>query len=87
MVDAAGAQLNGQRVSGTETLNFSVGGVAFETDLPLRIGNKLEMEIHLPPFPKVGAVRWVVRSETEEGEEKFPGSVEVEFLQVDEEEQ
>ena len=87
VVDAADAQLNGQSVRSTETLNLSVGGVAFETDLPLRIGDKLEMEIHLPPLPKVGAVGWVVRSESGEGEGKSRGSVAVEFLQVDEEEQ
>ena len=87
VIEAAETQLIDQRVRDSATHDISVGGLAFETLLPLQVEDKLE--IHLPLFSsqRVNVVGWVVRSEPVQGEGKDLRSVALMFLQLRAEEQ
>ena len=87
VIDAAETQLVGKKVLRSKTQNVSGGGLAFETRLPLRVGDKLEMNLHLFKSERVNAVGWVVRSEPVEHDGKHVNSVGVQFLQLEDKEQ
>ncbi|MDA2930696.1 PilZ domain-containing protein [Acidobacteria bacterium AH-259-O06] len=63
VIDAGETELIGKQVPDSKTRNLSVGGLAFETTLPLKVGDKLEMNLQLSLSQRVNAVGWVVRSE------------------------
>lgn len=87
VIDAAEAQLIGEKVANATTGNLTVGGLAFETSLPLKVGDQLEMNLQLSPSRQVNALGWVVRSEEVEHGEKSLNSVALEFLQLEAEDQ
>ena len=84
IIDAADAQLDGQKVSGARTQNISVGGLLFESQLLLTVGDKLELCLQ-HSSKAVNAVGWVVRSEA--AQSAVLNSVAVEFLHIDDEDQ
>ncbi|MDA2930268.1 PilZ domain-containing protein [Acidobacteria bacterium AH-259-O06] len=87
VIDADQTYLIGERVLNVATQNITVGGLRFETSLPLKVGDTLEMNLHLSPSQQVNAVGWVVLSEPVERGGKYVNSVALEFLQVEAEEQ
>ena len=46
----------------SKTQNISEGGLAFETDLPLKVGDELQVTLYLTSSQQVGTRAWVVRS-------------------------
>ena len=84
IIAAADAQLNGEKVPEVMSQNISVGGLFFEQGLLLTVGDKLEIQFHLPSSEPVHAVGWVVRCEPISVDERSLHSVAVEFLQIDE---
>ena len=87
VISAAKTELVGETVSDCQTHNISLGGLKFETDLPLALGDRLEINLHLTPSQLVNAVGWVVRSEEVERDGKSLHSVAMEFLQLEAKEQ
>ena len=87
VIDADQTYLIGERVLNVATQNITVGGLRFETSLPLKVGDTLEMNLHLSPSQQVNAVGWVVLSEPVERDGKYVNSVALEFLQLEAEEQ
>jgi c-di-GMP-binding flagellar brake protein YcgR len=83
VISASETDLVGETVPDCETQNISLGGLKFETSLPLALGDRLEIDLHLTPSQAVNAVGWVVRSETVERDGKSLHSVAMEFLQLD----
>jgi c-di-GMP-binding flagellar brake protein YcgR len=95
IVDSANTELIGAKATECTTQNVSVAGLAFDTDLPLKVGDKLALSLNLDPSQQVNAVGWVVRCEPIEREEynhgtiitKLTNLVAVNFLQLKAEEQ
>ena len=87
VMDAADAALEpGTTVSG-RTENVSTGGLLFETDLPLGIGDKVEIRLEFTSSDQVSAVGWVVRATPVEQSEESRRAIALEFLQIEEDEQ
>jgi hypothetical protein len=63
VVDAVNTQLIGAKVPECTTQDVSVAGLAFNTDLSLKVGDKLALCLNFDPSLQVNAVGWVVRSE------------------------
>jgi c-di-GMP-binding flagellar brake protein YcgR len=95
VVDAADTQLIGAKDPKCTTQDVSVAGLAFDTDLSLKVGDKLALCLNLDPSLQVNAVGWVVRSEPTKRKEYQHGTimtkvinfVAVNFLQLEAEEQ
>jgi c-di-GMP-binding flagellar brake protein YcgR len=87
VIAAAQTELVGETVSDCQTQNISLGGLKFETSLPLAPGDRLEIDLHLTPSQFVNAVGWVVRSEAVERDGKSLHAVGMEFLQLEAKEQ
>ncbi len=95
VVDAVDTKLIGAKALECTTKNVSVAGLAFDTDLPLKVGDKLALRLDLDPSQQVNAVGWVVRSERTKRKEyqhvtimtKLINLVAVNFLQLKAEEQ
>ncbi len=87
VIDAAETQLIDEKVRDSTIQNLSVGGLAFETPLPLKREDKLEMHLSLSSSQKVNVLGWVVRSRPVQGYEDNLLSVAVMFLQLAAEEQ
>jgi len=87
VISANETELAGEMVADCQTQNISLGGLKFETSLPLALGDRLEIDLHLTPSQFVNAVGWVVRSEAVERDGKSLHSVAMEFLQLEGEEQ
>ena len=87
VIAAANTELVGETVSDCQTQNISLGGLKFETSLPLAPGDRLEIDLHLTPSQFVNAVGWVVRSEAVERDGKSLHAVGMEFLQLEAKEQ
>ena len=79
--------LIGENVADALTQDIAVGGLSFETNLPLVENDKLEMNLHFTESQSVNALGWVVRSEPVEGNGEGLSLVGVEFLQLDERDQ
>ncbi len=94
VIDADDSELIGTKVVDCKTKNVSVAGLAFDTKLPLQVGDKLELNLELPSSEKLNAVGWVVRSDPAKQKE-YRGtmivrdiySIAVEFLQPEPKEQ
>ncbi len=94
VIDAGDTELIGAKVVDCKTKNVSVAGLAFDTKLPLQVGDKLELNLELPSSKKLNAVGWVVRSDPAKQKE-YRGtmivrdihSIAVEFLQPEPKEQ
>ncbi len=87
VIDAAEAQLIGEKFSKAKTQNISVAGLRFETSLGLKAGDKLEMNLRLQASQVVKAVGWVVRTETVPKKDKVLSAVALKFLQLNEDDQ
>ena len=87
VIDAVETQLIDEKVRNSTTQNISVGGLAFETPLPLKLEDKLEIHLRLSSSQTVNVVGWVVRSEPVEGNGKDLHFVALMFLQLEAEEQ
>ncbi len=87
VIAAAQTELVGETVSDCQTQNISLGGLKFETSLPLAPGDRLEIDLHLTPSQFVNAVGLVVRSEAVERDGKSLHAVGMEFLQLEAKEQ
>ncbi len=94
VIDAVDTELIGAKAE-CATRNVSVAGLAFDTELPLKVGDKLALRLNLDPSQQVNAVGWVVRCEPIERKEynhgtiiiKITNFVAVNFLQLKAEEQ
>ncbi len=87
VITAVKTELVGETVPDNQTQNISLGGLKFETSLPLALGDRLEIDLHLTPSQSVNAVGWVVRSEAIERDGKSLHAVAIEFLQLEAKEQ
>jgi len=95
VVDAVDSKLIGAKAPECTTKDVSVAGLAFDTDLSLKMGDKLALCLNLDPSLQVNAVGWVVRSEPTKRKEyqhgtimtKLTNFVAVNFLQLKAEEQ
>jgi len=95
VVDAVDTELIGAKDPKCTTQDVSVAGLAFDTDLSLKVGDKLALCLNLDPSLQVNAVGWVVRSEPTKRKEyqhgtimtKVTNFVAVNFLQLEAEEQ
>ena len=87
VIDAAVSQLVGEHFVNFKTQNIGVGGLEFETNLPLKVRDKLALKVHFKPSCEIDAVGSILRSkQIERGGEKL-NSVALEFLQCDSQDQ
>jgi hypothetical protein len=95
VIDAVDAGLIGAKALECTTQDVSVAGLAFDTDLPLKVGDKLALNLALDPSQQVNAVGWVVRCAPIQRQEynhgtmitKLTNLIAVNFLQLKAEEQ
>jgi len=87
VIDASEARLMGETEKHCETRDISVGGVGFETSLPLKVGDKLALRFDLSPLQQVSALGSVVRSEQVQGTDNNLNFVGLKFLQLEEKDQ
>ncbi len=80
---ASSTQIIGEEVLDAEIKDLTIGGLAFETDLPLKAGDKLDMNLRLPSSKVVNAVGSVIRSTQRDEESLY--TVAVKFFQLDRE--
>ncbi len=67
--------------------NISEGGIAFETDLALKVGDELKVNFSLPRLAQVSAAGWVVRAEKVKHDGRYLNSIALEFLGLELEKQ
>ncbi len=79
VIDAADRNLVGEEFS-CKTKDISVGGLAFETYLPLDAGDRLAVRIHFSPSNQIDVVGWILRATPIERNGKVINSVAVQFL-------
>ncbi|MDA2930269.1 PilZ domain-containing protein [Acidobacteria bacterium AH-259-O06] len=72
--------VSGKDLYSNKMQNMSVGGIGFETELRLKVGDELQVNFHLPRSEQVGVGGWIVRSEQIRREEEYLNSVALEFL-------
>jgi len=63
------------RESTSETINVSIGGLLFETALPLTVGSKLKLDFHLSKSQNIHASGLVVRSERVDRSQSVAGTI------------
>ena len=81
IIKATETQIIGEEILDAEIKNLTLGGLTFETSLPLKTGDKLDMNLRLPPSQVVNAVGSVLRSE--QRDEESLHAVSVKFFQLD----
>ncbi len=86
VIDAADAQLIGENFNCTSQ-NISVGGLAFETNLLLKVGDKLAMKVQFNRSSPIDVVGWILRSEPVDRKGECLNSVAFEFLQFEAQDQ
>ena len=86
VIDSADSYLIGETAK-CKTQNISVGGLAFETSLPMKVGDKLAVKLHFSSSRHVDAVGWILRSDQVEREGVQVHSVALAFLQCEAEDQ
>lgn len=79
VIDAAESYLVGEEFS-CKTKDISVGGLAFETYLPLDAGDRLAVRIHFSPSNQMDVVGWIVRATPIERHGEVINSVALQFL-------
>ncbi len=79
VIDAAERNLVGEEFS-CKTKNLSVGGLAFETHLPLGVGDRLAVRIHFSRRNQIDVVGWIVRATPIERHGEVINSVALQFL-------
>lgn len=70
-----------------KTKDISVGGFAFDTNLPLLPGDRLAVRVHFSPSKTIDAVGWVLRSQAMERNGKLVNAVALQFLQYEAQDQ
>ncbi|MCH8320067.1 MAG: PilZ domain-containing protein [Acidobacteria bacterium] len=79
VIDAAERNLVGEEFS-CKTKDISVGGLAFETHLPLDVGDRLAVRIHFSRSNQIDVVGWIVRATPIERHGEVINSVALQFL-------
>jgi len=75
-------ELVSEKVLDSIIQNISVGGIAFDTDLALEVGDELKISVSLPRLAQMSAKGWVVRSEkVKHG--RCLNSIALEFLELE----
>ena len=87
VVGATESQLVSRKVLQGITQNISIGGLAFETHLPLKVGDQLETDLHLSPSLHIDTGGWVVRSQSIPDRERDLRLIALMFHQMEEKEQ
>jgi len=82
VIDAADRYLVGEEFK-CKTKDISVGGMAFETHLPLDAGDRLAMRIHFSSTNKIDVVGWILRATPIERDGEVINTVAVQFLQCE----
>ena len=82
IIDAADRYLVGEEFR-CKTKDISVGGLAFETYLPLDAGDRLAMRIHFSPANQIDVVGWILRATPIERDGEVINTVAVQFLQCE----
>ena len=82
IIDAAERYLVGEEFK-CKTKDISVGGLAFETYLPLDTGDRLAMRIHFSPTNKIDVVGWILRATPIERDGEVINIVAMQFLQCE----
>ena len=80
-VEAGESSLESQRITGV-TSDISVGGLSFETDLPLEVRDKLFFKLDLPETQAVPCIGSVVRVEVIQRDDKNLSLIGVQFLNL-----
>jgi c-di-GMP-binding flagellar brake protein YcgR len=62
--------------------NISEGGIAFDTNLSLKVGDELKVDVCLPGPTQMSTEGWIVRSEEVKPDGKCLYSVALEFLEL-----
>ena len=86
VIDAAYRYLVGEEFN-CKTKDISVGGMAFETHLPLDVGDRLAMRIHFSPNNQIDVVGWILRAIPIERNEEVINSVALQFLHCEAQDQ
>ncbi len=66
VINAAQSQLVTENIFNSQTQNISDGGLAFRTDLPLEVGDELQVSLDLISSQLVSTGAWVVRSKLDD---------------------
>ena len=82
VIDAAEGYLVGEEFK-CKTKDISVGGLAFETYLPLDAGDRLAVRVHFSATNKIDVVGWILRATPIERNGEVINSVAVQFLQCE----
>jgi c-di-GMP-binding flagellar brake protein YcgR len=86
VIDASERYLVGEEFK-CKTKDISVGGLAFETYLPLDTGDRLAMRIHFSPTNQIDVVGWILRATPIERNGDVINTVAVQFLQCEAQDQ
>ena len=86
VIDAADRYLVGKEFK-CKTKDISVGGLAFETYLPLDAGDRLAVKIHFSATHQIDVVGWILRATPIERHGKVINSVAVQFHHCEAEDQ
>jgi c-di-GMP-binding flagellar brake protein YcgR len=82
IIDAADHYLVGEEFK-CKTKDISLGGLAFETYLPLDAGDRLAMRIHFSSSNQIDVVGWILRATPIERDGDVINTVAVQFLQCE----
>ena len=80
VVSALSSKVSTQVVFSNTTQNMSVGGLAFETEVPLETGDELQIALDLAWPQELSVSGWIIRSEPIQSGDKCLNSVALEFL-------
>ncbi len=86
VIDATDRYLVGEEFK-CKTKDISVGGLAFETYLPLDAGDRLAVKIHFSATHKIDVVGWILRATPIERNGEVINTVAVQFLQCEAQDQ
>ena len=79
VIDATDRYLVGEEFN-CKTKDISVGGLAFDTHLPLNEGDRLAVRIHFSPVNQIDVVGWILRATPMERDGEVTNSVALQFL-------
>jgi len=79
VIDSADRHLVGEEFN-CKTNDISVGGLAFETHLPLNTGDRLAARIHFSTSNQIDVIGWILRVTPIERDGEVINSVAVQFL-------
>ena len=83
VIEAADREMVGRDFPDLRIRDLTVGGLAFETELFMEAGDKLDMNLELPPSQTVNALGSVIRCLPVEREEGSLNAVSMKFFQLD----